>query len=257
MSKFNLSKAARSVRTALSKHSPEILTGLGVAGLIASTVMAVTATPKALKYITDKKEELGVDKLTKTETVKAAWKPYIPAAITTTASVICIIGANSINSKRRTALTAAYSMSETAFREYRRKVVETIGEKKEESIRDSISKSKIETNPIDGNEVIMIGTNDALFYDVESGRYFTSDVESIKKSVNNLNRQMLTGIDNFISLNDFYYEIGLQPVKIGDDLGWRADSGLLEIDYSAQIASDGRPCLVINYVVAPQYDYQK
>ena len=38
-------------RNYLTKHSPEILTGVGIAGLLSTTVLAVKATPKALKLI--------------------------------------------------------------------------------------------------------------------------------------------------------------------------------------------------------------
>lgn len=61
MPKHNLSSIAKSVRTAMKKHSPEILTGIGIAGMITTTVMAVRATPKALVLIEDKKTELETD----------------------------------------------------------------------------------------------------------------------------------------------------------------------------------------------------
>lgn len=42
----------------MKKHSPEILTGIGIAGMITTTVMAVRATPKALILIEEKKTNL-------------------------------------------------------------------------------------------------------------------------------------------------------------------------------------------------------
>lgn len=71
MKKPNISKIISSVRTSASKHSPEILTGIGIAGLVVTTVMAVRATPKALILIEDRKKELREDTLTPVETVKA------------------------------------------------------------------------------------------------------------------------------------------------------------------------------------------
>ena len=61
----------------------------------------------------------------------------------------------------------------------------------------------------------------------------------------------------YISLTEFYNEIGLEPTKISDDLGWDLDDGLIELDISSQITDDGRPCIVIDYLVAPRYDYSK
>ena len=51
MSKLNIPTVVQSVKSATVKHSPEILTGIGIAGIISTTVMAVKATPKALKLI--------------------------------------------------------------------------------------------------------------------------------------------------------------------------------------------------------------
>lgn len=50
----NNSGSYRNMRTAVKKHSPEILTGIGIAGMITTTVMAVRATPKALILIEEK-----------------------------------------------------------------------------------------------------------------------------------------------------------------------------------------------------------
>ncbi len=44
-------------RKAMKKHSPEILTGIGIAGMITTTVMAVKATPKALILLEEKKDD--------------------------------------------------------------------------------------------------------------------------------------------------------------------------------------------------------
>ena len=82
MNNQKLAKFFNSVKTSVSKHSPEILTGIGIAGMITTTVLAVRATPKALKLIEEKKDELSVDKLKPIDTVKATWKCYIPATVT-------------------------------------------------------------------------------------------------------------------------------------------------------------------------------
>ena len=59
----------------------------------------------------------------------------------------------------------------------------------------------------------------------------------------------------YISLNEFYYEIGLNPISIGDDLGWNIDHGYIELSFSSQLTDDGNPCLVIDYQVTPRYEY--
>ena len=253
MNKSNFARFIKDVKTVVSVHSPEILMGIGIAGMVTTTVLAVRATPKALKLIEQKKEEDSVDKLTPVETVKATWKCYVPAAVMGASSIACLIGSSRVSAKRNAALATAYKLSETALSEYKEKVIETIGEKKEQAIRDKIDQDHVERDPVSQHEVIVTGKGTTLCYDYQSGRYFDSDIESIRKAVNTINRRML--IQDYVSLNEFYDELGLKHTKIGDDLGWRIDRGYIEERFSSHIADDGRPCLVLNYSVAPQHDY--
>lgn len=253
MGKFSLSKVVKNVKAAATKHSPEILTGIGIAGMVTTTVMAVKATPKALMLIEEKKNEEGLDSLTPIETVKASWQCYIPSAIVGTVSMFCLIGASSANLRRNAALATAYTLSESALKDYQEKVVETIGEKKEQTVRDSMAKEKLDKNPVTTREIVITEKGNTLCYDVISGRYFKSDIDKLKKAINELNRNMLD--DMFISLNDFYYEIGLSNTKLGDDLGWNVSEGLINLKFSSQLTDDGTPCVVMDYSIAPKYDY--
>lgn len=239
----------------LGKHSPEILTGLGITGMLTSTVLAVTATPKALKLIENKKKELKTEELTPVEVVKTAWKPYIPAITTSIASIACIIGASKVNYKRNAALATAYSLSERTLSRYREKVIETIGERKEKAIRDKVNQDKVDKNKVSSSQVIIATSGDTLCMDVISGRYFKSDMETIKEIVNKLNRRIT--YENYISLNEFYEEIGLDDIKTGDLLGWNIDSGLIEPTFSTCLAENGQPCIVLDFMVEPRYDYDK
>jgi hypothetical protein len=265
MKKLDLSKIAKGVRCTLSKHSPEILTGLGLAGMVTTVVLAVRATPKALVLIqeaeikkTDEQVKAGAEpdeicsKLTVGETVKATWKCYIPNVTSGLMSTICIIGASSVHSRRNAALATAYSLSETALKEYQEKVVETIGEKKEKTIRDAVAKDRLDRDPVTNREVIITSKGDTLCYDSLSKRYFTSDIDKLRKIENDLNRNMRD--DMFISVNDLYYEFGLEPIEQGDYLGWDIDKeGYIDMTFSSHVADDGRPCLVVGYMVAPRW----
>ena len=258
MGKFNLSQAATNVRNGVVKYTPEILTGFGVAGMITTTVMAVKATPKALRLIEHEKEVLEVEELTPMETVKATWKCYVPAAVTGAISVACLIGANSINSKRHTLLATAYKLSETAFSEYREKVIETVGEKKEQAVRERVHKDRVEKNPPKPSEIIVTKSGDTLCCDYESGRYFKSDIDKIHRAVNMLNKQLLT--DDYVSLNDFYYLLDLDGTELGARMGWKVtDVGknLIEINIGSCLTPDGVPCIAIDFRVPPKYDFDK
>lgn len=254
MSKFNLSKITQDVGKFVAKRSPEILTGLGVAGMLTTTVLAVKATPKAMLLIEKKKEYEQVDKLTAIDTIKTTWKCYVPSAVTATMSTLCLIGASSVNTKRNAALATAYSLSETALKEYREKVVETIGEKKEEKVRDAVAKDMIEKHPVKDSQVIITDKGQTLCYEPISDRYFKSDIESIRRIANDLNRQMFS--DMYVSLNDFYYEIGLKGTEMGQQLGWNVNRGLIDLRFSAQLSEDDTPTLVMDYIVPPRYGYQ-
>ena len=253
MNKVDLSRAVRSVRKTLSKHSPGILTGIGIGGMLTTTVLAVRATPKALRLIEEKKQEMNTDELKAFDVVKTTWKCYVPAVITGSLSIACLISANSVNTKRNAALATAYKLSETALTEYREKVIETIGEKKERAIQEEIDKDHLNKNPVCNNEVIVTSKGDTLCYDYQSGRYFYSDIEHIRKVINNLNMRLLR--DDYIPLNDFYDEVGLEHSDLGNELGWRVDKGLIDARFGAQVASDGRPCIVVNFNIVPERDY--
>ena len=257
MNKPNLSKVFKQVRMVVDKHSPEILTGIGIAGMITTTVLAVKATPKALQLIEERKEETQVDTLPPVEVVKTCWKCYIPAVVTAAASVACLIGATSVSARRNAALATAYKLSETAFADYKAKVVETIGEKKEEKVREKVAQEKLDKNPVSNNEVYITGRGETLFLDQHSMRYFTFDIDKLRKVENKLNRDMQLDMFGYVSLNDLYDELGLERTKLGDDLGWNLYRGLIEIKFYPGITDDERPCLVLDYTVAPQYGYTK
>lgn len=255
MSKGDFSKMIKKFQKGLSKHSPEILMGIGITGLVTSTVLAVRSTPKALKLIEKKKEELQVDKLTAVDTVKTTWKCYIPAAATSISSIACIIGANTVHARRNAMLATAYKLSEKAFIEYKDKVVETIGEKQEKVIKEKIAQDRIDNNPVSKSEVIITEKGNTLCYEELSGRYFRSDIGKIKASINDLNRRMLS--EMYISLNDLYSELGLECTQLGRLLGWNIDKGYIKPIFSAHLADDGTACVSLDFEEAPQYDFDK
>lgn len=255
MGKGNISKIINEIQKAVIKHSPEILTGLGIAGMITTTVLAVKATPKALDLINDRKDELETEKLPPIEVVKTAWKCYIPATLTCVTSTACLIGASSVHLKRNAALATAYKLSESAISEYKDAVIDKIGEKKEQTIRDKVAEEKMKKNPVSSSEVFITEKGNTLCYDTISGRYFKSDIDRIKRAENAINKQLLD--EMYVSLNDLYDELDLDHTKLGDELGWKIDDGLVELYFSSQLADDGTPCVVMDFTRAPKYNFSK
>lgn len=274
MNKPNVTKLFNTVKAGASKRSPEILIGLGIAGMVTSTVLAVKATPKALKLIEAEKRRQNrelieettkagsdtcgrIDKLKPVEIVKTTWKCYIPAVVTSGVSIACLIGSNSVNARRNAALATAYKLSETALTEYKDKVVETIGEKKEKVIREKIAQDHVDKNPdVNKSEVVVVGSGDVLFLEPVCGKPFKSDIETVRKVINDFNYRMTTGQEEYISLSELYDEFNLKHTKASDALGWNLGrDGQIEVEFLATKTEDGRPCLELNYAVAPRYEY--
>lgn len=249
--KFN--NFIKSTKGYLKQHSPQIITGIGVAGMITTTVLAVKATPKALQLLEEAKAGNDCEKLPIKTVIKAAWKPYIPAAITGVASITCIIGASAVNAKRNAALTAAYALSERTLVRYRDKVIETIGEKKEKEIKEKIAQDEVDKKPVSNSQVIVTSKGKTLCMDMLSGRYFYSDLDTIRKAVNELNREMTH--QNYVSLSEFYYKLGLDSIKNGDRLGWNLDRGLIELDFGTCLTDSDEACITIDYTIAPMYGF--
>lgn len=232
------------------KNSTAIYTGVGIAGFMSAGIWAVLETPKYLDEIKEAKEA------PKTKKAKILAKHYAGPVVLAGASTACIITSNKAQKKKYAALAAAYKMSETALTEYKDKVVEVIGEKKEKEIKDKIAKDKVENISLKPTELVVTEPGRTTFcYDAATGVKFWSDMETIRKAVNNINFRLMS--DMYVSLNELYYEIGIEDQfgQIGEDIGWNIDNGPIEVEFSSQLTKDGRPCLVLSYRVFPRYDY--
>jgi len=275
----SITQIAKNLGGVVSKNSPTILIGVSVAGLVTTTILGIKATPKALSVIDDHvwklyeneienpdetsfAEWLGVDTneyswkdksniLSRRERIRLTWKLYLPTAAVGIVTIACIIGANHISLRRNAALASIYGITEAAFKEYQTKVVETIGKNKELKVRDEISGDHIKKNPPGMNEVIFTGKGEVMCYDSLSGRYFKSDIEKIRRAVNELNRRLMT--EMFITINELYDAIGLSNTALGHLMGWDIDTGMVEIDFSAQLTEEGDPCLALNYKIEPKF----
>lgn len=256
MRKPNVKELANKLQTNLVKNSPKILFGIGIAGVATTVVLSVKATPKAMSLIEEEKKAKKKDKLTAAETVKVAWKPYIPALISGGISLGCLFGSTSINFKRTAALTAAYKLSETALSELKEAAIETVGEKKMDEIKSKIHEKKIEQNPITPSTIIYTPENGfTLCYDTLSGRYFKSNAEKISKAITDLNFKLLD--EGYISLNDYFESLGLEGDKLGELLGWNLDSGKIEYSFDTKLNGSTEPCLIIDIDTMPKSRYYK
>lgn len=243
----------------LSKHKPDLLIGVAIVSTIGAPILAIKATPKALQAIEAKKEEQQVDKLTPMDTVKTCWTYYIPTATACVTSIACLIASNTEYAKRTATLAAAYKLSETALTEYQEAVLKTIGEKEEKAVREQVSQTRVEQNPVSNSEVYSTGDGYGCvtIFEPNSNRYFKSNEAAVRNAASVLNMQMSHDMFGYVSLSDFYDEIGLSHTDISDDIGWNVEKGMIDIDFHLTRDPEGRPCFAIYYNNRPTWDYDK
>ena len=255
---MTLTRIAKQGEKLVADHSPQILTGMGVVGVVSTALLAGKASFKAADLIRQEDENKDLDPKTNVwerhEKLLLVWKLYIPAASTGLITVAAVVGANRIGTRRAAVMAAAYSMSEKAFTEYKDKVVEKIGEKKELEVRDSVAQDRVNRNPVDNQQVIVTGGGEVLCYDTWTGRYFQSSMEALKKAQNDVNYQVLNNY--YASLSDFYDKVGLSRTKNSDDFGWNSDD-LLELYFSTTMSDDDRPCISVDFRVEPIRGYSR
>ena len=250
---MNLSELFKRAEKLAIDNSPVILTGIGVTGTIATALFSGRASFKAAQVIAAEEEETQCV-LEPKERLVLTWKLYVPAVGTGVLTVACIIAANRIGIRRASALAAAYSLSEKAFAEYKTKVIEKIGENKEQKVRDELAQDRITRNPPSDREVIITGNGDVLCYDSITGRYFQNNMESLRRAENDINAQILS--ETYASLHDFYALIGLPWTKYSNEVGWNLENRL-NLEFSTALAEDGRPCISLEYRVYPVRDYYR
>lgn len=246
---MNVPVSVRHLLKMVERESPTILTGLGVTGFITTVILAVRATPKAI-WLLERNEHAGDHILSKTEIAKITWKCYIPTVLVGLGSIGCFVGANSISLRRNAVIASLYSLSEAALKEYQQKVIEVLGKSKEEKVHDALVQDKLDKDPASAKEVIVTGKGETLFYDSWSGRYFKTDMETVRRIQNDLNAKQLGG-EMYVSLNDLYDELGLECVEMGNHIGWSVDYGQVDIRYTSKIA-EGVPCIVMEYKPIPK-----
>lgn len=103
-------KISKRVGRQLYRSSPTILTVVASVGVVTTTIMAVRATPKAIKILKEAELEKGED-LSKLEIIRAAGPIYIPSVLLGVSTIACIFGANALNQKKQASLMSAYAIS--------------------------------------------------------------------------------------------------------------------------------------------------
>ena len=253
--KEKLMKTYKKVELKAIKHSPEILAGVGVVGVVGSLVMACKATTKLSDILDESKEQLDKIKevaadpayeekysqddakkdttITYVQTAMKVTKLYAPSVILCASSLGCLLASNNILKKRNAALSAAYMTVDKSFKEYRKRVADRFGEEVEKEIRYNIKAEEITKVDENGNAVtetvkVMDGTDDpnsysdyARFFD-ESCAAWQNDAEynlTFLKAQQQYANDLLKARGRLF-LNEVYRMLGIDETKAGQVVGW-------------------------------------
>lgn len=243
---MNIEPYLKTVQSFLKTNANPILTGVIVAGTASTGFLAARAGYRSARRLAEEGADLSLK-----EKTKICWPLFMPAVGVGAVTIAAAVGASRVSTRRVAALASAYSISEAAFSEYREQVVAQIGKNKDLKIRDAVAQTRIDRS---GDMEIEEVEDKSPCYEVMSGRYFYTTVETLRQAENKINYKLVH--ESYASLNEFWDSIGLTQTSIGEELGWTADR-LLELHITTTLTKDGKPCLSVGYVNAPTPDYWK
>lgn len=242
----SLIKAVRNSERVIKQNSPVVLASLAGAGLVSSVYLTARATWRASEQIHVAEAEGGTHDDAKErfkERSKLVWKEYIPPAVSTSATLVCLFGSLRSGQHKTAVAMTAYSVTEHAFQEYREKVIEQIGVKKDEEIRGELAQATVQATP-PSRDVIIAGGGDVLCCELFTKRYFTCDMQTLRKAQNDINSMLNNEL--YATMSDFYYLIGLDVTAESDSFGWDSDKQM-DLEFCTVMSSDDRPCLAFSY----------
>lgn len=227
----------------VDKHSPQLLFGAGVVGMVGSTVLACRATLKLDEVLEKAEHDLGIARTLEhreyTETDRSKdvsiiyvrttgeiVKLYGPAIALGAVSIAALAQSNNILNKRNAALGAAYAALDRGFAEYRQRVVDKYGEEEDRNFRyGSRSVEIIEAETGKKKKVVRVGLDEPSIY----ARFFDPLSTNWSKEPE-YNLIFLKGQQNYandllrarghVFLNEVYDMLGIPRSKAGSVVGW-------------------------------------
>ena len=165
-------------------------------------------------------------------------------------STACVIGAHTVSSQRQAALASVYAVTDQALRAYKKNVAEQLTPAQSDGIRTSVAEERM-SGSVEPVTILEMGDTN-LYFDMFSARYFMAGtLEDMRKIANDLNERLFS--EMFISVNDVYYELGLDYVGQGDNIGWELGRNKVVFEFGSKLTPKGRSCIVIDYEVQPRY----
>lgn len=263
-----LKKVGASMGEEVRKHAPTILSVSACFGLGLTVIFTAKATPKAIEILNERDQKLkeleeSVDAKTDVKEVKKErikvhattaieMAPVVAPAVTSGLFTVgCIVGADRINVNRLAAVSAGYDILKDSFNRYKKANEADVGEKKAKEIEMEAAKTRINDPTLSEEYMISTGFGNLIYLDAISGRYFRSSKSAIERAVNIVNN----GVNNFmfVSLNEFYANLGLPGISIGDEFGW--NDVPLSVVYGYTETPSGEHCIVIDYDISVRHRF--
>lgn len=234
----------------LGKHKTKIAFAVSIGATVGAVVTAVRGTVKAVRLCDKKKEELHKDKLTPKEIIKTTWKCYIPTAGLMVGAIASSAIGSSIDWSNVKHLAATNDFNVKELRDYKKAVVESIGEEKAKEVEKKKIENKVAELPV--TNIINAGyTGTYLICDSISGQLVRANWEEIEKKVNDLNRQMRDELE--ITVNEYLTYLGFKAIdrSLGE-MVWDIDDGYIDIYPESCVTNSGEPAIVIAHSNGPR-----
>lgn len=253
---LNLNKVVNQFIGKTRKHSPVIMAGAAVIGVVSTAALGIKAGIATERKMVEEANTNGAykDKQDKFFRVaKVTWKDYLPFVASLGVTVTTIVLMHRNNEKRYAALMGAYVLGEKAYQELRESVDEIEEKKVREGVKERVIQKAVDRDPDAFEEHVAKYGEEHLFYDGFTGRYFTSDIETIRKAENEFNHNLIQHM--YGTVNEFYNMIGLDNVAAGEDMGWNSDK-LMKVDINPWLTRNNTPAIYIGFDSnPPKFNY--
>lgn len=239
----------------IERNGSTILTCIGGVGVVATTVAAVKATPKAVRLL-EQAEAKKEEPLTMLEKVQVAAPSYIPTILIGVSTIACIFGANMLNKRQQASLLSAYALLDNSYKEYKKKVTELYGDDADQNVRNELAKDNYNDSDIEYED------DKLLFYDEYSRQFFNATMEEVLNAEYTLNRDL--SYHGYVKLNELYDLLKLPRTDFGEVLGWSSNMIFecqwycwIEFHHRKVVMDDGLECYILEILTEPIPDFEE
>lgn len=230
-----------------------ILIGAGIGGLIFSGIQLFNIGKKHANLYSDKL-------ISRKQKIQSTWKSYIPVAINVvTSSGAIIAGAIGLNNAI-VATSTLVGVTQNALATYKSAVADTVSNEVKDAIQEKANKKAMDSDKSTPSYKDICQLDEMMCYDSYCGKYFYSNIVSLERAINCVNRDIMNY--DMCSLNEFYSYLDKEGADIGNIVGWtskeygRSGDGL-SIVYHYEKSKHGYPVLVFSYSSDPVYNFNK